>query len=236
MPDSNDHMIKAIKQLPVYRAPDPVWGKISEALDMEVGLSHLDNALLQYTELKSAPDHVWDNLEQELEIASKEAPMRTAIETLPCYEAPVRFEDLTLDKEKTRWLPSMAWTTGIAASLLIIIGLYFLQEPDEYIMISSTTEEITAPNEILKAAIGGLNQEDELLEVIKAHCSKIALQCQSQEFKGLLEYYLELDTSKQELITTMNNHKSQLHLVDYLVRVEKEKNEVGKQLIQMIIG
>ncbi|WP_143400270.1 hypothetical protein [Fulvivirga sp. M361] len=229
-------MTKAIRQLPVHRAPDQIWGKISEELDMEVGLSNLDNALLQYIELKSAPGHVWDDLEQKLEVASKEAPMRRAIETLPCYEAPVRFENLALDKEKTNRQLSIAWTTGIAASLLIIFGLYFLQEPNEHIMISNTTEEITAPNEILKVAIGELNQDDELLEVIKAHCSKIALQCQSPEFKGLFEYYLELDTSKQELITTMNNHKSQLHLVDYLVRVEKEKNEVGKQLIQMIIG
>jgi hypothetical protein len=52
----------------------------------------------------------------------------------------------------------------------------------------------------------------------------------------MLNQYLELEAAKQELADQLKNHREQTQLVNYLVRIEKEKTEVGKQLIQYLIS
>ena len=231
-----DHMIQAISELKTYKAPDYVWEEIVSELDSEIGVDHLNRSIRQLKRLRKAPDSVWEKLEVSLKQMCLEEPLQKAIDDLPNYVAP-EFSELILPKQsKQRTFHTLRWISGIAASLLLFFGIYFVYENDNHEKLTSYTEIEEQPGDIVKAAIAQLDAEDEILEVIEVHCAQIAIRCESPEFKGLFDYYLELDASKEELINVMNDNQEQVQLVDYLVRVEKEKDEVGKQLIQMIIG
>ncbi|MEQ9426539.1 MAG: hypothetical protein RJQ09_19105 [Cyclobacteriaceae bacterium] len=230
-------MTKAISGLPKHTAPDFIWEKIAAELDMEKGLVHLDNAIQDFKKDRKPPEWVWGQIAAELDILEREGPLRKAITELPKHQAPDIFDEVAPKQSKQVFLnQGFRWVSGIAASLLILFGVYYITASQEQVDVVATTETSQSHNEVVKAAISQLGEDDEILEVIEVHCAQVALRCESPEFKGLFDYYLELDASKEELLTAMNEHQEQVQLVDYLVRVQKEKDDVGKQLIQLIIG
>lgn len=237
MLDKIKHIAQVISELPTHKAPGNIWNKIVGELDQEQGIDHLHKAIEDYNSGLKAPDFIWENFERDLDQLKLDEILSRAIDELPTQAAPDLFDQIAPRQAKqVSFNQKLAWLTGVAASFLLLIGTYFFYQTDEVVLLASYTEESNESNAIIKAAIDQLGEDDEILEVIEVHCAQIAIQCESPEFKGLFDYYLELDASKDELIAVMNDNQEQVQLVDYLVRVEKEKNEVGKQLIQMIIG
>ncbi len=190
-----------------------------------------------------APEEVWDRIANELDA---DRPLRMAIEDYrqQQLEAPDLF-DTIIEEEKPRMERqgkvrsiSPVWMTGIAASLALLIGYFVLfnQAAEETITVVTYTETMENLPEMMTAAMEDVSADDEVMDFIKKHCQQVALTCNTPQFQGLFDLYIELDQSKMELMDVMQANQEQEQLADYLIRVEKEKDEVGKQLIQMIIG
>lgn len=237
MSEKNQHITKAIQGLPVFKAPDKIWGKIKNRINLDHGKAYLVRAIEDMRVDLKAPDHIWENLEVVLEKLKQTAPLTKAIHTLPSYTAPELFQEVYNQKEKRLLFGTIwRWTSGIAAGLLMVLGAYYFSFGSrEQVTLTTTTEEISTDLDKISIAVDQLKGEDEILELIEAHCSHIITQCDSPEFEGLFSYYQELDDSKKELLSVIADNQD-VQLVDYLIRVEKEKNEVGKQLLQMIMG
>lgn len=209
MKQQDQHIKRAIEELRTYTAPSEVWHKIATELDAE---QPLIKAIDEYKEKKLVAPDLFD------EIIDQEAP-----------------------KAKVRTLP-IAWVGSIAAGLALLLGVYFMFDRStegsgqETITVETYTETTQYLPEMMTAVVEQMSAEDEVMGFIKSHCQQVALTCNTPQFQGLFDLYIELDESKTELLDVMETNQGQQELAGYLIRVEKEKDEVGKQLIQMIIG
>ena len=237
MPEKNQHIRTAIKGLPVYQAPKKIWRQIEKFIDPEPGRAYLEGALKDMERKQKAPDHLWENLQDALEEFKYADPLSNAIQSLPTYTAPIQYQEIYPLKERKLLHHTFSrWFSGIAAGLLILAGVYyFYAGSKEQVTLITTTEQLTTNKDMISLTIDQLSGEDEILKLIESHSIQVSAQYESPKFKGLYAYYLELDDSKKELLTVISVNQD-VHLVDYLIRVEKEKTEVGKQLLQMIIG
>lgn len=185
-----------------------------------------------------APAQVWDKIADELD---HEAPLMQAIDEYKheTRKAPDLFDQVitqTQPRQKTKLIPN-SWLSGIAAGLALLMMVYWsMNEPEEQVTVTSYTEVAADLPESITAVVQELSEEDEVMDFIKTHCEQVALTCNTPKFQGLFGLYLELDQSKSELLDVMEQNHNRQELTSYLIRVEKEKDDVGKQLIQMIIG
>ena len=72
---NKDSLKKAIENLPVYKAEDQLWGKLSDKMRQEKSDLVLHDAIGGITEYQ-APDHIWANIEAELPKKVKRAWLR----------------------------------------------------------------------------------------------------------------------------------------------------------------
>lgn len=204
MSKKDQHIVKAIRQMPTYKAPEMVWRNISNELDAEEPLiSAIDEYKHQTLKAPDLFEEVMDS-----------AQPRRVIKLIP-----------------------NTWLSGLAAGLALLITMYLVfDKADEQVTVDNYTEVTDDLPEMMTAVMQQMSEEDEVMGFIKTHCQQVALTCNTPKFQGLFELYVELDESKVELMSVMEENKNQQELTGYLIRVEKEKDEVGKQLIQMIIG
>ena len=237
MSGSQDHIARSIKELPRYSAPEYVWNRIEQELQNEAGKSFLDQAVKSGTAQK-APPEVWDRIEGDLDEFQNEEILKRAIGELPQYDAPVSFEELnSWQKLVTRRTNVYRWMS-VAASIVLTLSIaWYLSynQADSTVQLSHSQQVIYEFDQV-NLALEQLDVDDEIAAIIEDHCTRFVVQCESPEFKGLFDYYVELDASKTELVQAMQENSDQVQLVEYLVRVEKEKDEIGRQLIQLIIA
>ena len=254
MQEKNRHILeKVIASLQSRMAPAGIWLKISQRLDEsnEKGKEHLERAKENVRkEHVKAPD-IWDqianSLDQNTETGeSKEnniQVLKEAINSLPRHHAPDDlFENIINPPkvQKGKTIRRFYRVSGVAATILLIVTLGIWKKSFDG---QNTVETITYSEETVSQApdqfsalLSSFEQEDEVIAFVEANCLQIEIKCDSDEFKGLLLQYKELDTVKQNLMVEISLHQEQVQLIDYLIRVEKEKTEVGKKLIQYLLS
>ena len=223
MKGSSKILSKAISGLRSKKAPDLCWEKILAQLDDQVLQEAVDNM-----EVKQAPEDSWDQIQSALD----ESPLTRAIADIPQRKlVDDNFDQLLEPKidSKNRfgkWL-------GIAASVLVIFSLYWLYlQPAESLQYSEeiVSESLRLPH------VPTEFEKDEVLMFIRENCAIDQVRCKSSEFAGLYDLYLELSEAQKELKTELEKNQQMSALVSYLVETEKEKTEVGKQLIYLIMS
>lgn len=184
--------------------------------------------------LKEAPN-IWEAIELKLEVNEEEnkSILDDALKQLPQMEAPDIWIPVEAAIPKKKDLRSI-WM--VAASLVLFISSVFLfiqssAEKEEPI-ISYSTESIESFN--IALGLETLDTgEDAILSYIQKNCKRLALTCNDPEFKGLLEMYMELSDAKQDLVQKLEK-KNQPHLMKYLIRIEKNQTEVGKDMLKKL--
>jgi hypothetical protein len=223
---------QAIRQLPIQSPPSRVWERIEQALEKDQGHAFPDQASLEAH---------WALVKATVQASEQrqDAILRRAIRQLPHYHAGEHsFEQLSdrLPQPKPVRTGGWHWAAGIAASILVLLTLFWFGQPDksaERILVTYSQE--TAHPMDWSPIVVESTGDDEVLAFIRANCDQVAIRCQAPRFKGLFEEYLELQAAKQELENQIRLHQRQPELVRYLVRIEKEKTQVGKQLIQYLL-
>ncbi|MFT5617953.1 MAG: hypothetical protein ACI85I_001179 [Arenicella sp.] len=218
----------------------------------EQGKQHLDKAIGQLKG-KIAPSFVWENIEEELDGDQEKGKhyLKRAIKDLPTLAMKLPssdsiFENIIqkdLEEKSPRLIQSTQklgkktyWIAGIAASITLVIGFWLgsLSNP-AVIEISYSEQEVKQEENILPVLKMQLHEEDEVLEFIQSNCKTVQLVCNEPDFKVLLEEYIALENDRKELLETMKAQQEPERLMRYLVRVEKKKTELGKQLLQQLI-
>jgi hypothetical protein len=229
--------VQALVKLPHHKAPENIWQNIEQELDREKGLQHLEGAITQYkTQIREA-NLPWEKIEQELENQDK---LNRAINALPTYKPNKDiFEDIiekTQKKKPQENIYLRYWIRGIAASIILLLGFFWLYDlPVSAEKIQVTYREETILQTDWQTVFSQFPEEDEVMQFITENCARLTQQCQAPEFKGLLDEYRELHATRQELINQLKTHREQTQLATYLVRIEKEKTEVGKKLIRHLL-
>ena len=211
----------------------------------EINKDNLHRAIQQLAP-KGAPPNAWENLEKALD-ADEEmnaSILQKAIQELPqkrfeknifeeiIQEANEEVEEKPIQKPLKR----IHWVTGIAASVTLLIGFWLGN------LNSSTTIEISYSEQVVEQETAflpilktQLHEEDEVLKFIQSNCKTVQQTCERPDFKELLEEYIALENDRKELLKTIKENQEPEKLMKYLVRVEKKKTELGKQLMQKLI-
>ena len=256
MLEKNRHILnRVIASLRQRKAPAGIWTKIRQWLDENEGQGkeHFDRAREAFRKDQVKAPDVWGQIANSLDAAGRTGQpaesntriLQDAIDSLPSHQAPDGlFEKIvgptTIQKEKGKPLYRRLYRiSGVAATVLLLITLgLWLRTPNQENRLETITysEETIQPSENFNALLSSFEEQDEVLAFVEANCLQIELKCENDEFKGLLLQYKELDTVKQNLLTEITLHQEQVQLIDYLIRVEKEKTEVGKKLIQYLLS
>lgn len=218
----------AIKQLELKKAPDFIWLEMESRLEKD---SDLKNSISGLSKRK-APDSVWDSIHDRLD---RPNTLSRATENLPKRKLDNdMFEQIIATNSiRTNSLFNLKWVFGLAASIMLLITSVFIYEQNGIEQIEFSEQLSLMPMEV-EHSLGFEN--DDVLNFIESNCSIVALKCDTEEFKGLFDLYLELNQTQKMLLEEAKNQYEVQSLMKYIVQTEKERTEIGKQLIYLIMS
>ncbi|PSR53432.1 hypothetical protein AHMF7605_07780 [Adhaeribacter arboris] len=236
MKEPQDILQRAIAQLPSYPAPAKVWPLMEQTLDQERNPQPLHQAVQELkTTILLAP-LAWENLEEKL---NQQEELVADKNTVPEGKTtPSIFRGM---RKRAGKAAQPVFARGyvfyaVVACILLFLGVFWYYQTIELPQEPSLTysQEIVAPLN-LTLFEASLSDEDEVLDFVRENCQTLQEKCTNSKFRGLLNEYLELEAARHELTGQLNQHQEQTQLMNYLVRIEKEKTEVGKQLLQLLL-
>ncbi len=183
--------------------------------------------------IKEAPD-VWSNIEHGLVEEENTISFKDAIEQLPTKEAPDVW--LSIEASLPRKLNFRSiWMVAASVVLFLCSVFLFIESNNSYDepQIAHTTEMLENFNVALDIQSIGV-EEDAILQYIQKNCMRLALTCNDPEFKGLLETYIELNEAKKVLTQELEKRENRPQLMKYLIRVEKNQTEIGKDMLKKL--
>ena len=202
---------------------------------MEEKKDHLHRSIEGLQQVK-APD-IWTQIEMDLDAEAEQnrEVLSKSIDKLPMQKAPDVWLALEteLAEQKSR---TFSWRTlAVAASFLLVSGLsYLLLAPTSNETIAYSTETVETFEVGFEIPEWDDQGDDMILTYIKENCTRLAVTCQDPEFKALLAAYMELTETKEELSRSMEENAQQAQVMKYLIRVEKNQNEVGKSMLKKL--
>lgn len=208
---------------------------------MEEGKENLQRAIQQLN-TKRAPTDLWDSIEDGLDenepLDQDYQVLQKAIEQLPHKPFTKDIFDSIISKNQTHQPKrNIAWyKLLVAASVLFLLGMFLITRHEASESVNLTYSEQTieqAP--VTLVAFTDLHTQDEVLSFIKSNCKAFEQQCNQEGFKVLLDEYIQLETDRKELMEAIQHNQEETQLVQYLVRLEKKKTQLGKQLMQTFI-
>ena len=197
---SNSRKLKQeFKKLPAYSPADSVWENIEARLDQEQW-----NTSKQKLRIYEPSETVWENINAQL---SEEAII------VPISDKKV--------------FPTWGWT--VAASLLLLIGMFIwnAQQDDEMI----TYAEV----EIQQSGNSWHPEEEELSAILQELCDNAVRTCQTPEFISLQEELSFLEESKMAILAQMNPYENNTELEIMLTEVEIESSTIMQQMIDLLV-
>jgi len=181
-----------------------------------------------------APD-VWNSINDRLHTDANRDALSQAIEELDVKEAPDIWAEVesSLDERKTVKRPF--WYAAAAISLLLVSYLFYnqLSQGQTEEIITYSTEEVEY-FEVAGEMEGFESNDDEILQYVHQNCKRLIAKCEDPEFKGLLETYMELNDAKEEIEAELDKNNNQPQLMKYLIRVEKNQTQVGKDMLKKL--
>jgi len=215
----------------------------------EFGKDKLKKAL-QELPSKVAPEQLWDSIQEEIDsnypADQNYQALQQAVNDLPAKKAaPVTFEDIIAPSSNhqgqaqvnrlKKIRPYFKYIGWAASVLLVLATSVFWQFPATTESVDIVYSEQTIEWAPKLVEFSDLHQQDEVLSFIKANCKAFQQECSQEEFKELLDQYIQLESDRQKLIDAIQQNQEQKQLVTYLVRLEKKKTELGKKLMQTFI-
>jgi hypothetical protein len=164
-----------------------------------------------------APDFVWDNIEQAISLSENAPP-----QLLP---RPSNLRILRGGK-----MGQLAVAASVA--LLVGMGWWFMNR------------QTVAPNEVQFSSeivdnqlIGPISDEDEsAFQQVEAFCETAVVVCEQPEFKTLKTELDELNAAREELKIAIGDYNADADLVAELTKIEQERTEVLKHLVEMTMS
>ena len=230
-----DILKKAIHELPSYDAPQEAWSNIETTLNQEQNIDVLNRAIAEYKIEKQALVS-WEEIEFKIRQQEHDQILKKAIGELPTHQPKGDHFRRIIASVSGGTAQYLYWLSGIAASAVILITshLLFYKNTEDHVALNFS-EEIMENQELFTSTEMQKNEEDQVLNFIQENCTIVAYKCNTPEFKNLLGLYQDLSVSQMELTAEISQNQNHVQLLEYLLRVEREKAEIGNELIQLII-
>ena len=207
MEEHQEHYEKSIAGLKQTKAPD-IWQSIREELDSqeEGNKVQLDQSVQQLRD-QVAPD-VWSSVAENLE------------------------QQKTASKGKS-W---QYWSIAASVALVLLSVVYWnsLDAGSATEELAYSTEEINFFEVEIEPVSAAPDADDLLLTYIRENCTRLLVTCQDPEFKALLEAYMELDQTKDQLNEQLQQAENAPRMMKYLIKVEKDQAEIGRDMLKKL--
>jgi hypothetical protein len=180
--------------------------------------------------------NLWNQIEQALDF---EDLLQEKIMQLPDYEPVIEMwanvlEAISTEKEATKTINFPIFIRWVAAaSVLLIMGfVWYFYRPSEEIMITYSVEK----QSILKPENNEhtSNIEANAEAFIKQQCEEIEVACMKPEVKELRQELAQLNTNQKELEAQMEQFGNDPALVQAQIKIENQKAEITKELINIL--
>lgn len=181
------------------------------------------------------PAALWNILEEAL---NAEEMLGESARALPTYEPPVQvwenlevaLEQKTVSKPVLRFAIFRRIMTAAAVGLVLLSAWWFFKSKN------SNEEQIIVSQEKLDEQIRASVQEEEdsAFKLVQTLCQSRAPVCEQPEFKTLKSELDELTQAKESLRQALGQYGDDAGLATQLVRIERERSGVLRQMMSMI--
>ncbi|WP_324670947.1 anti-sigma factor [Hymenobacter sp. GOD-10R] len=212
---------RALNDLPTHE-PDPAtWSRIEAQLSAQAALTRAVATLPEHE-----PDaFVWDTIAARLD---EQAQVVSLPSTAPA--ATVR----------SLWPPKvLRRTLAIAASVLLLVGLWWQQRPAQLATspretVAVTQEEVATPLSLPAPTPDPLEQQGR--SFIDAHCSSLPTVCQSGEFRALRTQLTEVESQEKQLRRDARRFGESPDLLRQQAQLVTLKATITRELVQLLIS
>ena len=202
-------------------------------------MNELNHNTLQRA-LQHLPEHeppvgLWDVLEEALDA---EEMLSESARALPTYEPPAQIwenlETALSEKPVSRRVLRVTIVRRLMAAAavgLVLLGAWWWFQTGH-----SAVEQIVVSQEKLDEQIRASVQEEEdsAFELVQTLCQSRAPVCEQPEFKTLKSELDELTQAKESLRQALGQYGDDAGLAAQLVRIERERSGVLRQMMSMI--
>jgi cbb3-type cytochrome oxidase subunit 3 len=170
-------------------------------------------------------DDVWKNIESKL----NNDVLQKAIGKLNTYEP----DDEIWEQIESKLLPKVVkfhvWKwASIAASIVLIAGIYFIYNPDNQ---SITYSEQKIDENLL---LNKTDDSQQQYEMIVAYCKQQTYVCENREFKALKTELEELNTASIQLKEAVGQYNTEPELIAQLTTIEQQKSDILRKMAAKI--
>ncbi|MBK7936466.1 MAG: hypothetical protein IPJ82_05005 [Lewinellaceae bacterium] len=196
----------------------------------ELNINTLQKALGQLPEYEP-PTGLWDDLEAALDA---DGLLSESARSLPQYDPPAQIwsnlENALVQKKAIRIGFSRKILAAAAVGLLLL-GAWWFMSPD-----TSKQGRVVVTQETLNEEIRNSVQEkdDAAFEMLETLCASRAPVCEQPDFIALKSELDELSEAKKELRNTLGRYGDDPALAAQLVRIERERSGLLRQMMTMI--
>lgn len=178
--------------------------------------------------------NLWSKIEQILDFDDL---LEAKVKDLPEFEPSVEWNSILAEisvekKPKIVKFPSfIRW--GIAASVTLILGFVWLfnKKSDEGVISYSVEKQVEIKTEIQASTA---QAENEAEEFINQQCEEVEVVCMKPEVKELRAELVELNLNQRDLETQIEQFGNDPALVQAQIKIENQKAQITKELINIL--
>ncbi len=179
------------------------------------------------------PEKIWENIEASLD---QPASLHEVIGELPEYSPPEDlWNDIQLEliiNHQPRSRSIFAWR-AVAAVLLVGVAIclsWWLWFHDDATIKYTYSEEVIEELHLQEFA----ETDAESFQLVHQWCEQHPWLCNTHEFRVLKQELEDLKTAKTKLMKAMGNYSDDPDLLTLLSRIERERSEVLKQIVELM--
>jgi hypothetical protein len=178
--------------------------------------------------------NLWSQIEQTLDFDDLlEAKIKDLPEFEPSLEWNSILEEISVEKKpKIIKFPSfIRWS--IAASVLLILGFVwvFNKKSDEGVISYSVEKQVEIQSD-LQTNVS--NSEGDAEKFINQQCEEVEVVCMKPEVKELRAELAELNLNQRDVETQIEQFGNDPALVQAQIKIENQKAQVTKELINIL--
>lgn len=222
MKDFEDLPKNWTKKLPTHSAPNGLW----TGIERRIKSHEINNKLNGFQSQRDYKSNVQSTL---LEIGVKNLPSRK----LNSKRSDEIFKNLQTSTGKLTGT-SRYWLYGLAASICMLLIWKGLNIRNNAVVEYSHT--IQEQDFIDVDAFGLVEfRDDDILLYLEGYRYQ-DLVARDPEFQILLQYYKDLQESQDAVKKRMGKFRPEEQTMKYMIRIQKQKASIGKQLMKKILG
>jgi hypothetical protein len=184
----------------------------------------------------SAPDHLWHEIREQLDIDQKDNVIKATIGDLAQYPPPEAIwsgiqESLAQENPPKSWLKIVRQPLSWAASILILVSVFWWLNNNQKSPVSYTYTTQDQDQWLLESDWD--TDEADFAEVVQLH-QKYLHTFGDKSALNLQEELTELNNARQELKQALENYGKDRELIRQLAAIERARTQIINQMAQQI--